>query len=562
MDINPREKYLPYGRVDLPGRKWPSQTITKAPRWVSVDLRDGNQALVIPMGVEEKLEFFNLLTEIGFKEIEVGFPSASQVEFNFLRMLIERGLVPGDVAIQVLTPARDGLIKKTFESLEGAKKATVHLYNSTSEVQRRLVFGKSEDEIISLAQKGTEIIRAEAEKHRGCEIVFEYSPESFTHTELDFALDICTAVMDVWGPTPEKKAIINLPSTVEASTPNVYADRIEWFCENFRYRDSVIMSVHAHNDRGTAVAATELALLAGAERVEGTLFGNGERTGNLDLITLALNMFTQGIDTGLDFSNVDRIIRTYEKCTKMNVSPRHPYAGELVFTAFSGSHQDAINKGIRAFRQSGSPRWEVPYLPIDPGDVGRTYESLIRINNQSGKGGISYVMEHNYGLKLPKDMQPEFGATIQSICDSTCRELSPQDVWSAFERQYLKRDQPYSLKSSRTVEIPERKGCPSTVTVMATITARGKEIETEGIGNGPIDAFAKAVGKITPARFKLVSYHEHDLGEGSDAIAACFIQIEDATGKRTFGAGTDANISVASFKALLCAINRLQQTGI
>ncbi|MBF0565609.1 MAG: 2-isopropylmalate synthase [Nitrospirae bacterium] len=574
MGIKPQDKYLPYGTVNLTDRTWPSATISKPPAWVSVDLRDGNQSLVIPMSVEEKLDFFAILTEIGFKEIEVGFPSSSQIEYDFMRRLIGQGLVPGDVTIQVLTPSREDLIKKTFDSLEGAERAIIHLYNSTSEVQRRIVFGMSKREVIAMAQRGTEIIRAEADKRNGGRITFQYSPESFTHTEPDFALDICTAVMDVWGPTPEKKAIINLPSTVEASTPNVYADRIEWFSRRFKYRDSVLLSVHAHNDRGTAVAATELAILAGAERVEGTLFGNGERTGNVDIITLAMNMFTQGIDTGLDFSNVNRIIQVYERCTKMQVYPRHPYAGELVFTAFSGSHQDAISKGISARRHSGTTYWDVPYLPIDPADVGRAYESIIRINSQSGKGGIAYVMEQVYGLKLPKDMQPEFRAIVQSVCDCNEQELSPEALWRTFDEEYLKRDRPYSLKNCRITNGPDSCGSPSTTPstmpsittlaaqsttiVTATISDCGTEREVGGAGNGPIDAFCRSLETIAGTTFKLISYHEHAMGQGSNAMAVSYIQIETDTGKRVFGAGIDTDISIASMKALLSALNRTQ----
>ncbi|HMK50379.1 MAG TPA: 2-isopropylmalate synthase, partial [Thermodesulfovibrionales bacterium] len=438
----PFEKYRPFRTVEFPERTWPSKKIEKAPRWCSVDLRDGNQALIIPMSLEEKLELFRLLVDMGFKEIEVGFPSASQIEFEFLRTLIERDLVPDNVTLQVLTQARGRLIEKTFESLQGVRSAVVHLYNSTSELQRRVVFRMSRSEIIELAVRGTALIREMAENMPGSEILFEYTPESFTGTEPDFALEICEAVMDVWEPAAGRKILLNLPATVEMSTPNTYADMIEWFCRHIKDRGKVVISTHAHNDRGTAVAATELAIMAGAERVEGTLFGNGERTGNVDIVALAMNLFSQGIDPELDLSDIDRIVDICERCTRIPVHVRHPYAGELVYTAFSGSHQDAINKGMSANKEEKPSCWEVPYLPIDPADVGRTYESIIRINSQSGKGGVAYLMEKEYGFSLPAAIRPEFGTVIQTLSDRTGKEVSPDMIWHAFEDEYLNADSP------------------------------------------------------------------------------------------------------------------------
>lgn len=550
MKSMPAHKYRPFPQVDLPDRKWPFQRISKAPRWCSVDLRDGNQALVIPMNVQEKKEMFDLLVRTGFKEIEVGFPSASQTEFEFVKMLIEDGLIPDDVTIQVLTQAREHLIRKSFDALRGAKRAVMHLYNPTSELQRRVVFGMGRREIIDIAIQGAKIIKQEAER-MDTAITFEYTPESFTGTELDFALEICEAVMDVWEPTPENKIILNLPSTVEMATPNVYADQIEWFCCHIKNKDCAVISVHAHNDRGTAVAATELALLAGAERVEGTLFGNGERTGNVDLITVAMNMFSQGIDIGLDFSDINRHIEVFERCAKMPVSARHPYAGELVYTAFSGSHQDAINKGIKIYRQNRPDHWEVPYLPIDPFDVGRSYESIIRINSQSGKGGVAYVMEHERGFQLPKAMHPEFGAVVQTISDKTGNEVRPDMIWEAFEREYLKPANPITFINSEV-----RRTSEADVKVSAVVEVNGSKQEISGDGNGPIDAFSHAIRSGLGMDFRLVSYHEHALDTGSDSKAAAYIQIEESEGVNCFGVGVDTNIDIASFKAIISAINR------
>ncbi|NOZ68612.1 MAG: 2-isopropylmalate synthase [Deferribacteres bacterium] len=554
----PVEKYRPYPPVDLPERRWPSRTIKHAPVWCSVDLRDGNQSLVIPMSIEEKLKMFHLLVDMGFKEIEVGFPSASQTEYDFIRRLIVDNLIPDDVTIQVLTQAREHLIKKTVESLAGVERAIVHLYNSTSTLQRRVVFRMARKDITALAVRGAEIIRSEAEKLRDTEIIYQYSPESFTGTELDFALEICEAVVGIWEPASEKRIILNLPATVEMATPNVYADMIEWFSAHIKQRDRVVISVHAHNDRGTAVAATELALMAGAERVEGTLFGNGERTGNVDLITLALNMFSQGVDPGLKLNDINRIIDVYEKCTKIPVHIRHPYAGELVYTAFSGSHQDAISKGMKAYEQQKSGYWEVPYLPIDPSDVGRSYESVIRINSQSGKGGVAYVMEKDYGFRLPKGMQPEFGGIIQSISDRTGEEVMPEMILEAFEREYLQIKTPFELKSRHIQEGPEGESgsTPFRTCIKAVISINGTEKEISGTGNGPIDAFCNALKNEVGINFRLLSYHEHALDTGSDSRAVAYIQIEDMDGWIYWGAGIDTNIGIASINALLSALNR------
>lgn len=554
MKQMPVHKYRPFPAIQLPDRTWPSRTIDRAPRWCSVDLRDGNQALVMPMTVEEKLEMFRLLAGMGFKEIEVGFPSASRTEHDFIRRLIEEDLIPDSVTIQVLTQAREHLIQKTFESLTGVRRAVVHLYNSTSTLQRRVVFRMDRREVLDLAVSGASICRREAEKMQGSDIFFEYTPESFTGTELDFAVDICEAVMSVWEPTVERKVILNLPSTVEMATPNVYADQIEWFCRNLKGRDRVVISAHAHNDRGTAVAASELAIMAGVERVEGTLFGNGERTGNVDILTLAMNLFSQGIDPGLDLSQIDRIADVTERCTRIPVHPRHPYAGELVYTAFSGSHQDAIKKGVKAYEER-SGVWEVPYLPIDPADVGRTYESMIRINSQSGKGGAAYIMESVYGFILPKEMHAEFGSMVQSIADTTGGELHPSMLREAFDTAYLCPDGPLQFRSCSVIETPSGDG-PSVTSVVAIVEADGFTTELSGRGNGPIDAFSNALRDAVAADFRLVSYHEHALSEGSDAEAAAYVGIKDSTGGHAFGAGVDRSIEIASFRAIVSAVNK------
>jgi len=550
------EKYRPYPPVRLTERTWPDQIITKAPIWCSVDLRDGNQALIQPMNLEEKLEMFQLLVRIGFKEIEVGFPSASQVEYDFLRLLIDGKHIPENVVPQVLTQARDHLIKKSFTALQGVPKAIVHLYNSTSTLQRDVVFKKGRKEIIELGVTGARLIREQAELTE-TEIRYEYSPESFTGTELDFALEICEAIMAVWEPTPDNPVIINLPATVEMSTPNIYADQIEWFCRHMRNRDCALISLHAHNDRGEAVAATELALMAGADRVEGTLFGNGERTGNVDIVTLALNMFTQGVDPQLDFSRINRVINGYERCTKLNVHPRHPYAGELVYTAFSGSHQDAINKGMTALELTQSGLWEVPYLPIDPQDVGRTYESIIRINSQSGKGGVAYIMDHEFGFKLPKDMHPGVGRVIQEVSDVLGDELSPEMIFHTFEKEYLFNSNGYALKSFNVLKRHFEKDEENSIAeIEAVVVVKGEEKTIRASGNGPLDAFCTALRDLPDLRFVLHSYHEHALTRGSSSKAVSYIEILDHDDESWWGAGVDTDIIVASIKSLLSALNR------
>ncbi|QQG66639.1 2-isopropylmalate synthase [Desulfobulbus oligotrophicus] len=556
MNQEKLRKYRPYPQVPLQDRRWPDQMITRAPIWCSVDLRDGNQALIQPMNVEEKLEMFQLLVQIGFKEIEVGFPSASQIEYDFLRLLIEGNHIPTGVVPQVLTQAREHLIKRSFASIQGAREAIMHLYNSTSILQRDVVFKKDKKEIIELGVTGAKLIREQAERAETI-IRYEYSPESFTGTELDFSLEICEAVMDVWEPSPEKPMIINLPATVEMSTPNIYADQIEWFCRHVKNRDCVLISVHAHNDRGEAVAATELALMAGADRVEGTLFGNGERTGNVDIVTLALNMFSQGVDPELDFSRINKVINVYERCTKMKVHPRHPYAGELVYTAFSGSHQDAINKGMTALELTQSGLWEVPYLPIDPQDVGRTYESIIRINSQSGKGGIAYIMEHEFGFKLPNDMRPGFGRVIQEVSDACSDELSPEMIFQTFEKEYLFNVNGYALKSFNVIKRHfDRDEEQSIAEIEAVVVTKGGEQSIRASGNGPLDAFCTALRDGLGLRFVLHSYHEHALTRGSSAKAVSYIEILDQDNEGWWGAGVDTDIIVASIKSLLSALNR------
>ncbi len=558
MQASKTRKYRPYPTVDLPDRTWPDKSIAKAPIWCSVDLRDGNQALIQPMNLEEKLEMFRLLLEVGFKEIEAGFPAASQVEYDFLRLLIDTRQVPSGVVLQVLTQAREQLIRKTYNAIEGAKEAIVHLYNSTSTLQRDVVFKKGRKEIIDLAVHGAQLIHEQAQAS-DVHIRYEYSPESFTGTELDYALEICEAVLEVWQPTPEKPVIINLPATVEMSTPNIYADRIEWFCRKIFCRDRVQISLHAHNDRGSAVAATELALMAGADRVEGTLFGNGERTGNVDILNLALNMFSQGVEPGLDFSNINRVINVYERCTKLKVHPRHPYAGELVYTAFSGSHQDAINKGMTAIELTESELWEVPYLPIDPQDLGRTYESIIRINSQSGKGGVAYIMEREFGFKLPKDMHPGFGRVIQEVTDACGEELSAEMVFHTFEKEYLLGQNGFRLKSFEVMKRHiDRDEKGSRAEISAVLEYRGEEKKVQAGGNGPLDAFCTALRQDLHLHFSLHSYHEHALARGSSSKAVSYIEIIDSDEESWWGAGVDTDIIVASIKSLLSAINRSQ----
>ena len=542
-------KYRPYPQIDLPNRQWPTKTITKAPKWCSVDLRDGNQALINPMDMTKKLELFALLLKLGFKEIEVGFPSASAVEFDFLRRLVDDKLIPDDVTIQVLVQAREHLIAKTFESLKGVKKATVHLYNSTSVAQRKIVFGKSKEEIIALALEGVDLVKKYEKNHDG-QIFLEYSPESFTGTELEFAAEISNAVTARWGISDTRKVIINLPATVEMATPNVYADQIEWMANHLDNRENVIISTHTHNDRGTSIAATELALLAGADRVEGTLLSNGERTGNVDMITLALNMLTQGVNPNLDFSNINEVLDVVERCTEMVTHARHPYVGELVYTAFSGSHQDAINKGL-AHQKSGDDNfWEVPYLPIDPEDVGRTYESIIRINSQSGKGGVAYILEKNFGYQLPKPMHPEVGKLVQAVSDSKGIELTPQEIQDIFKSNYFDMKEHISLTDFTLTSV---KGV-STCTL--TYIYNGEEIVAEGEGNGPVDACKHALMKNYKNDFSISSYSEHSCGDKSSAKAVAYIEVQTAETLSCFGVGTDNNIATASIKALFSALNR------
>jgi len=542
-------KYKPYPQVDLPNRQWPNNTITKAPKWCSVDLRDGNQALINPMDMDKKLELFALLLKLGFKEIEVGFPSASKVEFDFLRRLVDENLIPDDVTIQVLVQAREHLIAKSFEALKGVKKATVHLYNSTSVAQRKIVFAKNKEEIIALALEGVELIKKYEKNHDG-EIFLEYSPESFTGTELEFSARICNAVTEAWGMSDERKVIINLPATVEMATPNVYADQIEWMTRNLNNRENVIISTHTHNDRGTSIAATELALLAGADRVEGTLLSNGERTGNVDIITLALNMTTQGIDSKLDFSNINEVLDVVERCTEMVTHARHPYVGELVYTAFSGSHQDAINKGLAHQKAKEDNFWEVPYLPIDPEDVGRTYESIIRINSQSGKGGVAYILEKNFGYQLPKAMHPEIGKIVQAVTDEKGRELDASEILEIFKNTYFRVDEHISL-----IDFTHSSNA-QTSTCQLTYSYNGKEIIAVGEGNGPIDACKNALMKNYKNEFILTSYSEHSCGDKSSAKAIAYIEIQSKEILSCFGVGEDNDIATASIKALFSALNR------
>ncbi len=545
-------KYRPYPQIDLPNRTWPSNTITYAPIWCSVDLRDGNQALVTPMNLDQKLSLFSLLLKLGFKVIEVGFPSASAVEYDFLRTLVDKNLIPDDVTIQVLVQAREHLIDKTFESLVGVKRAIVHLYNSTSIAQRKIVFGKEQDEIIALALEGVEMVKSRALTHDGI-IDLEYSPESFTGTELEFAARICNAVTDAWGTSESRKVVINLPATVEMATPNVYADQIEWMSRHLTCREHVLISTHTHNDRGTSVAATELALLAGADRVEGTLLSNGERTGNVDIITLALNMYTQGVDPKLDFSNLEEVVCIVEECTAMKTHERHPYVGELVYTAFSGSHQDAIKKGMQYQKDKEDNFWEVPYLPIDPADVGRNYESIIRINSQSGKGGVAYILEEKFGYSLPKKMHPEIGSIVQKVTDAAGRELESDEILDIFEKTYF--GEPHDIEFVDYSVISESAKEHSAKCVLE-YTHNGKTIRSEGQGNGPIDACKNALMVEYSHGFKILSYSEHSRGELSSAEAVAYIEIQTQADEKFFGVGCDNDITVASIKAMFSALNR------
>lgn len=553
------KKYIPFTPVSLPDRTWPNNHIEKAPTWCSVDLRDGNQALVTPMNLQEKLDFFKLLVDISFKEIEVGFPSASETEYEILRALIDGHYIPDDVTIQVLVQAREHLIRKTFEAVRGAKNVIIHFYNSTSTLQRKVVFKKDMQGIIDIAVAGAKLVRELTEADQsGTNFRYEYSPESFSGTEMDFAVDICHQVMETLGATKENPVILNLPNTVEMCTPNTYADQIEYFIRHLPNRDAAIISVHPHNDRGTGVACAELSMLAGADRVEGTLFGNGERTGNLDIVTVALNMFTQGVDPMLDFSHIDHVREIYERCTKMHVPERWPYAGKLAFTAFSGSHQDAINKGHEYMRESKTPYWEIPYLPIDPADVGREYEPIIRINSQSGKGGAAFIMDHNYGYHMPKAMHPEFGAVVQAECDRTGRELTANEVYELFHREFLNISEPYALSRAKFYEEAIAGSAANVTHFSGVLSVRGQFVQLESRGNGPIDAFFNALGQAGIEGYSFISYSEHAISMGSDSQAVAYIELRVPGGRRIFGVGTEHNINFASVKGILSAINRFE----
>lgn len=548
----PSSKYKPFPVIHLPNRQWPNRVLTHPPIWCSVDLRDGNQALAVPMNVGQKLELFQTLVKIGFKEIEVGFPSASNTEFTFNRRLIEENRVPADVFLQVLVQAREDLIDRTVESLIGAKNAIIHMYNSTSPAQRRVVFGMSKDQILKVAVRGAQMIKDRLDRLKGTNVVLQYSPESFSATEVEFAREVSEAVMEVWQPTPERKMILNLPDTVQLSTPNVYADQIEWMCTHLKNRESVIISLHTHNDRSTGTAATELGLLAGADRVEGTLFGNGERTGNLDVITVALNLYMQGVNPGLDFSSLNAIRAVYERCTGMTVAPRHPYAGELVFTAFSGSHQDAIKKGLAEWEsEKRQSHWDVPYLTIDPNDLGRQYREVIRVNGQSGKGGVAYLLESEFGILLPKEMQREFGPIANDEVDRLGREVSGAELKVMFWREYIDRNAPWQLQGFET---ESRNG---SVRCQARLLRDGKPVELKGEGNGPLAALVNGFGAAGVPKFEIANYSEHAMSEGEEASAIAYIQIKDRSGRSRWGAGVDTNIELASVRAVLSALNRL-----
>ena len=562
MQKHPITKYKSYPSIQLPDRRWPDKTIEAAPRWCSVDLRDGNQALPVPMTIDEKLELFDLLVQVGFKEIEIGFPSASDTEFNFARRLIDENRIPADVSVQVLVQCREHLIRRTFEAIHGAPSAIVHFYNSVNPLQRRITFNKSSEEIKAIAVEGAQLVRTLAKEVPSTQkIRFEYSPESFSDTELEFSLDVCEAVCDVFQPTPENPIILNLPATVELFTPNLHADQIEWMCRNLSRRNSVIVSLHTHNDRGTGVAATELGILAGADRVEGTLFGNGERTGNLDIVTVALNMYTQGIDPQLNFSDIGHIRAVYERCTRMDVHDRHPYGGDLVFTAFSGSHQDAIKKGMDARaatgdRDSDSHPWEVPYLPIDPADIGRSYQAIIRINSQSGKGGVAYILERAYGIEMPKLMHPEFGTVATSIADDHSAELTGAQIREAFTQEYLKRTNPLELLDYDITRDHSEKHFTS---ITAQIKNESTTLTINGQGNGPIAAFVNALDNAGLKSFQVLDYSQKAISKGSAAEAVSFIQIERSDDQQRFwGASIDANVEFGSLLALVSAYNRSQ----
>jgi 2-isopropylmalate synthase len=551
---DPSRKYRPYTLGPITGRRWPDNRLVQAPLWCSVDLRDGNQALIEPMDAARKRRFFELLVGIGFKQIEVGFPSASQTDFDFVRELIEKNLIPDDVTIQVLTPARPELIRRTYESLRGAPRAIIHFYNATAPVFRRVVFRQDEAATVKLAVDAAQLILELAADQPETDFRFEYSPEAFSGTELPFVLQVCEAVLDVWKPTPERKAILNLPATVEVSTPNVYADQIEWFCGHLKRRDSAIISLHPHNDRGTAVAAAELGLMAGADRIEGTLFGNGERTGNVDIVTLALNLYTQGVPPELEFSNINEVARSVEHCNQLPIHPRHPYVGDLVFTAFSGSHQDAIKKGFAA-RKEGD-QWEIPYLPIDPRDLGRTYESVIRVNSQSGKGGVAYLLEREYGLSLPRRLQIEFSPVVQALTDSSGKEVTAADIWRLFESEYFSRDgREFHYRNHHLVTAQDGTGGEL---LTLNITRSGKPLQLTGRGNGPIDALVRALA----LPFDVLSYEEKSIGHGSEAKAVAFVEITTPSRVTLFGVGMHANIITASMLAVLSAVRRADARGL
>lgn len=554
MLTEPSRKYRPFPPVHLPDRQWPNRTLTQAPIWCSVDLRDGNQALAVPMNVSQKLELFDTLVACGFKEIEVGFPAASNTEFAFLRRLIEDDRVPNDVTIQVLVQAREDLIERTVEALAGAKRAIIHLYNSTSPAQRRIVFGLDQPAIKAIAVRGTEWIKARLPRLAGTDVRFEYSPESFSATEVAFALEVCEAVAEVWQPTPERPLIFNLPDTVEVAMPNVYADQIEWFIRHLRRRDTAIISVHTHNDRGTGTAATELSMLAGADRVEGTLFGNGERTGNLDLVTVALNLYMNGIHPNLDFSNLNQVREVYERCTGMTVPARHPYSGELVFTAFSGSHQDAIRKGLREWEtlveQGKETIWDIPYLTLDPSDLGREYREVIRVNSQSGKGGVAYLLESEYGIELPKDLQREFGPIANDEVDRLGREVKGEELKAMFWREYIDRTHPWRLVEFGAESRQGQVRCE------VQLEHEGKSLALSGQGNGPIAALVHALVGGGAPKFEVTAYSEHALGSGEGATAIAYIQVRFADGASRWGSGVDTHIELASVKAVISALNR------
>ena len=545
------KKYKPFKPINLVDRSWPNNLLTEAPRWCSVDLRDGNQALIEPMSVEKKIRMFELLCNIGFKEIEVGFPAASQTDYDFVRILIKEKKIPDDVTIQVLTQSRDHIIKKTFESLEGVKRAIVHFYNSTSTLQRKVVFNKDRKGIKKIATDGATLIKELSSANQQTEWLFEYSPESFTATELDFSLEVCNEVVDILSPYSKEKIIINLPATVEMSSPNIYGDQIEWMISNIQNRKNICISLHPHNDRGTAVAAAEIGVMAGADRIEGTLFGNGERTGNVDLVTLSLNLLTQGVNPKLDFTKINHIVREVEFCNQLPVHPRHPYAGDLVFTAFSGSHQDAIKKGLDAIKKSNEPHWEVPYLPIDPSDLGRSYEAVVRINSQSGKGGVAYILEKDHGVSLPRRLQISLSSKIQDVADQSGKELLSHEIWSIFESNFIKNTLDTQLKSFSVITSDKNQD-----EVKLEIMQDEKCIELSGTGNGPIDACIDAFNNLHKSDFSIADYHQHSLATGSDAKAVAYIEVSDGENTK-WGVGIDENTTKASFKAITVGIDKL-----